>query len=113
MPGGSELVGAWLRTHQGHNERHKPETLRSNDLVVWICCQGQTQPSVMLNLDEYLGWSENHLRDKSLGVTLKDYIIRLIGVGRPTSSVGSSSPPAGALDRRKGEPAHCLSLFAS
>ena len=55
-------------------------------------------PYEMLNLDRQFGWSENHLRDKSLGVILKDYIMRLIGVGRPTPRVGSDIPQAGALD---------------
>lgn len=55
-------------------------------------------PYVIFNLDGQLGWPENHLKDKSLGMTLKDYIIRFIGVGRPTPSVGSSIPRAGALD---------------
>jgi hypothetical protein len=55
-------------------------------------------PYEMLNLDRQFGWPENHLRDKSLGVILKDYIMRLIGVGRPTPRVGSDIPQAGALD---------------
>lgn len=41
-------------------------------------------PYVMLHLDGQLGWTSNHLRDKPLGVSLKDDVIRLTGIGRPT-----------------------------
>jgi len=65
----------------------------------------------MLNLDGQFGWPENHRRDKSLGVALEDYIIRLL---EDLPQVwGGAFHRLGPWTEEKRSQVHCLSLFGS